>query len=549
MNSTNNLMKGKKSFTQLIRHIIQIASFILIPGLFILIWNSIGGIYKALISGTFTFSSMSSQFLILLAVIPITVLWGRFFCGYLCAFGSMQELSNFIAKKLHIKQIEIPKKVDKYMKYVKYGILAVMIILWSLNIALGTISPWNVFGMYSTYSGWTDLSSLISIGGFILLLIIISSLFIERFFCKYFCPLGGIFTLISKPRLYKIKKSSSKCVNCNMCNKNCPMNISVNEETTEFGKVKSSECIDCFKCIDVCRSCALYTNPEEAISGTVASVAIAGLYYGGVIASGNSYSMANITSDTTSISQGKYTDGTYEGSAQGYRGTTTVKVTVSNGNITSITIESYKDDDQFFNKAKSTIINEIISSQSTDVNTVSGATFSSNGIINAVANALSSSQISTSQTNSATTTSSVSNSSSSNTLSLNTANSSSSQSTTSSSSTSSVTSTNFSNLADGTYSGTGTGRNGNIKVSVVVKSGKVTSITIESYMEDEQYFSRAKNTIINEIISSQSINVSTVSGATMSSNGIIDAVANALGISFTNPNSTMQNAKGNHGMR
>jgi uncharacterized protein with FMN-binding domain len=327
------------------------------------------------------------------------------------------------------------------------------------------------------------------------------------------------------------------------------MNISVNEETTEFGKVKSSECIDCFKCIDVCRSCALYTNPEEAISGTVASVAIAGLYYGGVIASGNSYSMANITSDTTSISQGKYTDGTYEGSAQGYRGTTTVKVTVSNGNITSITIESYKDDDQFFNKAKSTIINEIISSQSTDVNTVSGATFSSNGIINAVANALSSSQISTSQTNSATTTSSVSNSSSSNTLSLNTANSSSSQSTTSSSSTSSVTSTNFSNLADGTYSGTGTGRNGNIKVSVVVKSGKVTSITIESYMEDEQYFSRAKNTIINEIISSQSINVSTVSGATMSSNGIIDAVANALGISFTNPNSTMQNAKGNHGMR
>ena len=74
----------------------------------------------------------------------------------------------------NIKQIEIPKKVDKYMKYVKYGILAVMIILWSLNIALGTISPWNVFGMYSTYSGWTDLSSLISIGGFILLLIIIS---------------------------------------------------------------------------------------------------------------------------------------------------------------------------------------------------------------------------------------------------------------------------------------------------------------------------------------------------------------------------------------
>ena len=91
---------------------------------------------------------------------------------------------------------------------------------------------------------------------------------------------------------------------------------------------------------------------------------------------------------TTSITQGKYTDGTYEGSGQGYRGTTTVSVKVSNGNISSITIESQKDDDQFFNKAKSTIINEIISSQSTDVQTVSGATMSSNGIIDAVANAL-----------------------------------------------------------------------------------------------------------------------------------------------------------------
>ena len=79
------------------------------------------------------------------------------------------------------------------------------------------------------------------------------------------------------------------------------------------------------------------------------------------------------------------------------------------------------------------------------------------------------------------------------------------------------------------------------------KSGKVTSITIESYKEDEQYFSKAKSTVINEIISNQSINVQTVSGATMSSNGIIEAVANALGVSYTNTNSQIQNTKGGHG--
>ena len=90
------------------------------------------------------------------------------------------------------------------------------------------------------------------------------------------------------------------------------------------------------------------------------------------------------------------------------------------------------------------------------------------------------------------------------------------------------TNTDFSSLKDGTYSGTGQGRNGNIEVSVVVKDGKVTSITIESSKEDACYFNRAKSTVINVIISSQSIDVKTVSGATMISNGIIDAVANAL---------------------
>ena len=97
----------------------------------------------------------------------------------------------------------------------------------------------------------------------------------------------------------------------------------------------------------------------------------------------------------------------------------------------------------------------------------------------------------------------------------------------------------FSDLRDGSYSGTGNGRNGSIEVTVKVKNGKVTSITIESSREDSQYMNRAKDTVIGEIIDSQSLNVQTVSGATMSSNGIIEAVANALGIEYTNTNSQL----------
>lgn len=79
----------------------------------------------------------------------------------------------------------------------------------------------------------------------------------------------------------------------------------------------------------------------------------------------------------------------------------------------------------------------------------------------------------------------------------------------------------------------------------IFKDKKVTSITIESSREDTRYINAAKDTVINNIITKQSLDVDTVSGATMSSNGIIDAVANALNISFTNPNDTLNN-KGQH---
>ena len=112
--------------------------------------------------------------LTLLAVIPVTALWGRFFCGYLCAFGGMQELLAFIAKKLHIKQLKIRPEADRVMRNIKYGVLAALFALWTFSISYEFISPWSVFGQYSNYKGWSNLSGWFSVGG--QLLIAVSSL-------------------------------------------------------------------------------------------------------------------------------------------------------------------------------------------------------------------------------------------------------------------------------------------------------------------------------------------------------------------------------------
>lgn len=85
--------------------------------------------------------------------------------------------------------------------------------------------------------------------------------------------------------------------------------------------------------------------------------------------------------------------------------------------------------------------------------------------------------------------------------------------------------------------GSGNGFRGETQVKVVVKNKKISSIEMMSYQDDEQFFERAKETVIDNIIKN-SIDVDTVSGATFSSNGIKEAVANALNIDFTNPNSS-----------
>ncbi|MCH3954431.1 MAG: FMN-binding protein [Eubacterium sp.] len=69
-----------------------------------------------------------------------------------------------------------------------------------------------------------------------------------------------------------------------------------------------------------------------------------------------------------------------------------------------------------------------------------------------------------------------------------------------------------------------------------MKNGKITDITVESYEDDDQFFNQAQSTVIDENLSNQSVNVDTVSGAAYSSNGILEAVADALNISFDNPN-------------
>ena len=214
-------------------------------------------------------------------------------------------------------------------------------------------------------------------------------------------------------------------------------------------------------------------------------------------------------------------DGTYKGSANGYGGKVTVNVTVSKKTMTAIDIVSAPGEtDSFFNRAKG-VIDEMLTAQSTDVDVVSGATYSSNGIIGAVKNAL----FGTESNNATAAAANAGNAAGS---------------------APSVSKVRESGTwKDGTYTGSGKGFGGTISVKVTVKDGKISAIDVTSASgETASYFSKAKG-IIPKMISGQTTNVDAASGATYSSNGIITAVRNALSKAETGKSSTKKKKKKN----
>lgn len=519
----------------LTRRIIQVASIILFPGLFISTFFAIKSIYIALIGGTFSASALAGQIVLAVSMLLITALMGRFFCGFLCAFGSMGDFFWYIGTKLKLKRPKIGSKSDRLLKKLKYVVLILIVVLiWTLGATIlsGTNNPWTVFGMLTSTKGWTNLSALVSVGAGLLLLIIAGSLFVERMFCRYLCPLGAVFALVSKFRLFKIRKPRANCGACRACTKRCSMGISL-YRTSE---VKSVECIDCMNCVEICPRDNVSANPKPAIAAAVAVFALSGMYYAGNIAASvaaerQAIAVSTSLSSSSVTTTGPFIDGTYSGSAAGYRGETSVQVTVENGYIAQISVLDTGDDAEFFSQAKSGVIAGILAAQSVGVDTVTGATYSSRGIIDAVSNALASalktqSGVAVFQTDESLLTPEP-------VLTPTPSPTPSPTPTATPEATEEPASEGPIAVLDGTYSGTGSGFRGDTDVTVTVENGYITRVSIDSYRDDEQYFSRAKSTIISRILSEQSLEVDTVSGATYSSEGILDAVADALGLDYT----------------
>lgn len=201
-------------------------------------------------------------FYVLGYLMAVGVLAGRFICGWLCIFGLIQELLY----KIPTPKLQIPDKVDKVLRYLKYVVLAVLVIGLPLFYRTDYGAGEPFFCKYvcpvGTLEGGIPLvlldKALRPALGFLfqwklllLILCILASVFIYRPFCRYICPLGAFYSLFQRISFIRMKVDEGTCVHCGKCSRTCPMNVDPSKSPN------SPECIRCGACVSACPMHAL----------------------------------------------------------------------------------------------------------------------------------------------------------------------------------------------------------------------------------------------------------------------------------------------------
>ena len=254
--------KQKKQIHTWLRALIQLYFFLFLPSAFTAAFAGIKYIFTQIGAGEKVGLTIFVTVLIVLCV--YTVLFGRFFCGFACAFGSLGDAVHamymWICKKLKKKPIKLGKGITEKLALLKYFVLAV--IAWMCFAGLydrthGT-SPWDVFSML--HAGNFALGGYVP-GILLLILLLIGMCVQERFFCRFFCPMGAIFSLLPILPFFTLQREQEQCIKgCSGCTGKCPSDI----ELPAVGNIEvKGDCFQCQKCVDTCPKGNIHCGIKE----------------------------------------------------------------------------------------------------------------------------------------------------------------------------------------------------------------------------------------------------------------------------------------------
>ena len=247
------------------------------------------GSLQAVLSGT----GSRIPFYVLGTLVLFGTVFGRLLCGFVCPFGLIQDLLS----KIPVKKLRVPEKIDRPARYVKYGVLLILVILLPLLVrgtgGVGTPFFCKYLCPAGTLEGAVPLvllnQPLRALAGpvfgwkmGVMAAVLLAAILIPRFFCRYLCPLGAFYGLFNRFSIYRMQLDRAKCIGCGACEKACPMAVKLVPEagmTAEAAQnraageapstgtdvpggrrvcsIQSPECIRCGKCRAACPAGAI----------------------------------------------------------------------------------------------------------------------------------------------------------------------------------------------------------------------------------------------------------------------------------------------------
>lgn len=205
-------------------------------------------LYGYLSSGNWLRRTAPSALILLIAVISMTAIAGRVFCGWICPLGTIGEWSASLGKGIGIKQRRLSAPVDAFLRLGKYVVLSVAVFgSWHYGTLLWRgYDPWVAWMHLS--AGWAEIEEAPWSFAVLFGLVIGASMVVERFWCRYLCPLGGLLSLFQKISPVKVRRDESLCVHCHRCGSVCPMGLDPESKEVET----SADCISCGECVLRC---------------------------------------------------------------------------------------------------------------------------------------------------------------------------------------------------------------------------------------------------------------------------------------------------------
>jgi polyferredoxin len=166
-----------------------------------------------------------------LFVVASTVLWGRLYCGRICAFGALTQLMDAVVPAR--LRVEIPAALERRAAWIKYGLLAAVMVYYLITRDLASpvqyVEPFWMFSLFGTTAMWIGLGALL-----------LATIFIRNLYCRFLCPVGAALGVLSNLTVFRIKRWS-ECSSCRICEKTC-----------EWGAIRGPEILkaECVRCDD-----------------------------------------------------------------------------------------------------------------------------------------------------------------------------------------------------------------------------------------------------------------------------------------------------------